>query len=534
MNIKLKILISVVGVILLGLAVFALFFSEPNFTEVKRGDIVNTVFASGKVVASGEVKLGFDDIGVIDKIYVNRQDKVGEGDLLVSLDSKKLQAEMEQAEAQIELSKAKLSQILAGTRNEELDLYEAQVELAQVELDNALKNFENTKIKTDSDLAQAYKLALDVSDPVLLTAENAINVLDSIYQPSNKFETFFFVSNSSKKSDAEWQIIFTRDAFLEIEKDVETLKENSLAKGIDEIIPNFKVNLEIIRLSLLKTNEALESASVVSGPKVVGEFINDIALARAEVSAVQTGLLEKEQAILAQKLKNQNVLAEVESLVNAKRAILLEKEGELNLKKAEPRKVEIAVYEAQIKEAEALKSLLKERIKNTNLYAPVSGVVKSVYLKKGALVSAGQAVVSMILVSDFKIEADILTKDAKKIKVGDEVNIALKAGDVFENVAGSVVNIYIEDEVSKVDIVFAKENDLLELGMDVELDIDATVKKGVLVVSRNAIFEEDGTKKAILFEDGDEREVQVEVGDESKDYVEILSGLYERDRVILP
>ncbi len=532
MNKKKQIIIIVLGAFLIAWMYYSFFLSKPEIFEVERGDIIQNISAFGKIIASDEVKMGFEVAGRVDKIYISSGTKVKEGDILMSLNSNAQKAELKKSEAQIELAKAKLSQLLAGTRNEELDLFEAQVETAKINLNNALQNFENLKIKLDNKLTQTYQSAVDVSDSVLLTANNAMDILDLIYQPSNKFNNFFFVRDFSKKSDAEWQIIFTRNAFLEIKNDFEKLKENSSNKNIDKILPKFKVNLEILRVSLNKTYEALETAAVISGQKSIEEFISDINRARAGVNSIQTELLNKEQAISLQKITNQNSLSEAENLVNSKRALLAEKEGELALKKAKPRDVEIAVYEAQIKEAGAFKALTAEKIKNMNLTAPISGIVKNIYVKKGSLVESQKPVVSLILISDFQVESELSKKDAEKIKVGDKVDIILNT-EKESGIEGNVVNIEGNSDKSKVFIAFLKESDKLKLGMDVKLKIRATVKKGVLVIPQSALIRKDNYKKVILLEGSSKREVKVETGEESEDKIEILSGLYEGDIVII-
>lgn len=517
------------------------FVFKPDFTEVKRGDMMEKLNVMGKVITSDSVDVEFQENGRVDKINVVLGDSVKRGDILASLDSKELDAELKKAQAQIYVAKAQLSQLLAGTRSEELSLFETQVESARVDLENAQKNFENVKIKADNDIDNSYQTARNVSDQVLLSTEKAMQLLNSIYQPSNQFQTFFFIPDFSRKSDAEWQIIFTKDAFKKIKADYESLKDDPSNKNTDTVLSDFKVNLELIRVALNKTSEALESASAVSGDTTIEEFKNSIINTREDINSIQTEILNKERSIKEQEVVNQTSITAADSLVSSKRAALAEKEEQLALKKAKPRDVEVAVYDAQIKDAEALKYLVEEKLKNTKVFAPISGVVKNINTKQGQLVESGSPVMSISGSSDFQIETEVLKSDSDKLRVGDEVDIDVNLSDTtIKEIKGSIIGIDTSKEISKNDDVYYKvfivssENDVnLKPDMRVELVVNAVIKRNVLIVPENAITEKNGVFSVILLEDDSNRSVDIEVGLRSNGMVEVLAGLYEGDRVIV-
>jgi len=536
--------ILMVTAVVLCLAAWIYYFNfvfKPDFTEVKRGDMMEKLNVMGKVITSDSVDVEFQENGRVDKINIALGDSVKRGDILASLDSKELDAELKKAQAQIYVAKAQLSQLLAGTRSEELSLFETQVESARVDLENAQKNFENVKIKADNDIDNSYQTARNVSDQVLLSTEKAMQLLNSIYQPSNQFQTFFFIPDFSKKSDAEWQIIFTKDAFKKIKADYESLKDDPSNKNTDTVLSDFKVNLELIRVALNKTSEALESASAVSGDATIEEFKNSIINTREDINSIQTEILNKERSIKEQEVVNQTSITAADSLVSSKRAALAEKEEQLALKKAKPRDVEVAVYDAQIKDAEALKYLVEEKLKNTKVFAPISGVVKNINTKQGQLVESGSPVMSISGSSDFQIETEVLKSDSDKLRVGDEVDIDVNLSDAtIKEIKGSIISIDTSKEISKNDDVYYKvfivssENDVnLKPDMRVELVVNAVIKRNVLIVPENAITEKNGVFSVILLEDDSNRSVDIEVGLRSNGMVEVLAGLYEGDRVIV-
>lgn len=80
----------------------------PNYETVTvvRGDIVETVSASATLVASEEINLNFETTGRIKRIAVKEGQKIGAGEMVATLESAALQAEVARAEASLDQAKA--------------------------------------------------------------------------------------------------------------------------------------------------------------------------------------------------------------------------------------------------------------------------------------------------------------------------------------------------------------------------------------------------------------------------------------------
>lgn len=95
------------------------------------------------------------------QLSVREGDSVEVGDVLVRLDRRRIDAEMEQATASRDLSRARFAELFRGTRPEEIK--EAQAQMAEAEADLAVKKLEldrvrnlaSDKIATLSDLDSA-------------------------------------------------------------------------------------------------------------------------------------------------------------------------------------------------------------------------------------------------------------------------------------------------------------------------------------------------------------------------------------------
>ena len=84
-----------------------------DFIVAKRGNLIQEVSVTGRVKPVQTVELAFEKGGKIAAVFAGVNDKVGEGDILVSIDNKELLAQLKQAEAGVENAKAMLEQSFA-------------------------------------------------------------------------------------------------------------------------------------------------------------------------------------------------------------------------------------------------------------------------------------------------------------------------------------------------------------------------------------------------------------------------------------
>ncbi len=110
---KKKILIAV-AVVFAFLFVKAAFFGSKEAAtyltaQAKRGDIAQSVEATGEVFAANLVDVGAQVSGQIDKLFVKVGDKVKAGDLIAQIDSVKQRNTLSQQEAALESYKAQLN-----------------------------------------------------------------------------------------------------------------------------------------------------------------------------------------------------------------------------------------------------------------------------------------------------------------------------------------------------------------------------------------------------------------------------------------
>lgn len=125
--------------------------------QVSLGDIESVVNTAGTTRAVVTVEVGSEVSGLITDIYVDFNADVAQGQLIAQLDNRSFLARMRQAEADILMSKANVSQQAANVTKANAELarferaYQRQLQLMQqnltnqTEVDNAVANFEVAK-----------------------------------------------------------------------------------------------------------------------------------------------------------------------------------------------------------------------------------------------------------------------------------------------------------------------------------------------------------------------------------------------------
>lgn len=103
--------------------------------QVQRGSITATISATGQVVPLAQAKLTFRGSGRVAEVLVKLGDQVTKGQLLARLDDTELRLQVTQAKAALSSAQAKLENIKAGARPEDLAAAQAQLDAARAKLE---------------------------------------------------------------------------------------------------------------------------------------------------------------------------------------------------------------------------------------------------------------------------------------------------------------------------------------------------------------------------------------------------------------
>jgi RND family efflux transporter MFP subunit len=185
---------------------------------------------------------------------------------------------------------------------------------------------------------------------------------------------------------------------------------------------------------------------------------------------------------------------------------------------------------------EALLAQEQTRLQNAMIIAPFSGEIIRRYVDAGALVSSSTPLVTLVHTETLKVVANVLEKDISLIRPGMKAKIQTEAYPerVFE---GKVVRINSALELAtrtlQAEIHVPNPSHLLKPGMFSRIEMALSEKPGTLTVLREALIEEGGKRSVFVVEGNQALQRPIVTGIEQDQWVEVLEGLREGDRVII-
>src|SRR5689334_14440460 len=104
---------------------------------VTQGNIAATLVYSGNVQSRSQVNVVPKITGRVERLYVDIGDEVRQGEVIAELDRAALDAQVQQAEAAVSVAQARLQQVQAGSKEEDIEAAAAAVRSAEARLDQA-------------------------------------------------------------------------------------------------------------------------------------------------------------------------------------------------------------------------------------------------------------------------------------------------------------------------------------------------------------------------------------------------------------
>ena len=510
-----------------------------EFVKVERGDITQIVSVTGQVKPAEDIDLSFDRGGKISKVNVKVGDKVGQDQVLITLDNAELNAQLAQARAAFESQKAKLDEMTKGTRPEEIQIAQITVDNAQKSLTDAQANLENVKSKADADLKSTYDSALTSAAKSITVALNSLFILTDIQGA----HFLSYDQDSIRLADAKAGAVFlllggidsgrtSKDALNQLnggaKATVQTAQTNPTYENIDKALSDVAIALAEVKTAL----NAVPVTAVLTSTEST-----NLSTEKSSINTEVITISGKQQSIAVQKSTNTSSIATTESSVNTAKNTLASAEANLALKKAGSTPEQIAAQAAAAKQAQANVLQIQTNIDKTILKAPVSGTVTAVEKKKGETAQMNATIISMINSGQYQIEANISETDIAKIKLQDTCEMTLDALGPKEKFTGQIVKIDPAETVVsgvvyyKITSIFNSEDGRIKSGMTVNIDIKTETRTNVLMLPYYVIKQKNGDKYVLIMEDGKAVEKIIQTGLEGETMVEIISGLKEGEEV---
>lgn len=317
-------------------------------------------------------------------------------------------------------------------------------------------------------------------------------------------------------------------------------------QGRSEVPVVAKLPLKILSVDVEVGDEVQAGQVLVSlDPTDVAQKVRQAEAALAMAEAVLPPATEESAAAQGARLASESAHADL------KRIEELHKEGAVSDQMLEQVRAKAAGAEAQYKnildkeraaraqydQAAAAVELAYSQLSDTAITAPISGVVSTVPVEAGQMVSSGTLVAMIVDMDEVKINIDISERDISHVKEGQEVTAKIKSLNNRE-VKGELTSLApaadLRTQTFKAEIRIDNEDRAIKPGMFAEVSLKSVSVDNVVAVPSRAILQSGAHYIAYVIDENDIASVrEVTMGLIGEDFTEIKSGLKEGDIVVV-
>lgn len=170
------------------------------------------------------------------------------------------------------------------------------------------------------------------------------------------------------------------------------------------------------------------------------------------------------------------------------------------------------------------------------LRAPAAGIVLEKNAVQGMRFMAGETLYKIADLSTVWITAEIFEQDLAFVKTGQKAKIRINAypdQQYNAKIAYIYPTLSSQTRTTQIRLELANRQGLLKPGMYAEVQLDTAGKSQVIAIPNSAVID-SGTRKVALVEvaEGRFEPRELELGMSSDDYVEVISGIGEGEKVV--
>lgn len=484
--------------------------NEPmlSFVIAEIKDTEQIVGVTGRVSPASSIDLAFEKSGKIKRIYVDVGSRVFAGQTIIELENGDATASLAAAKASLRAAEAKLAELKAGARIEEIAVAETKVKNAAGALDDAKKNLVDK-------IFDAYTKSDDA-------VRNKTDQLFSNPKSSNP-QVNFSINGVSLENDIESGRYAAETAITSWQSSLVSL---NIAMDLNSYVIEAGNNLEIIKNLLEKISLAVNA--LVAGPSLSQTTIDgwkgDISTARTNINTAIG-----------------NLSAANEKFHNSLSALALS-QNELALTKAGSTPEAISQQEASVEKAAADVAANLSALAKTIITSPVNGTVYKMDADAGEIVQASAVIAGVISNTKFKIEADVPEADIAKLHVGNSAKVTL---DAYGNEIFFEAKIISIDPAEKIidgvatyntTFQFAEENQMIKSGMTANVDVSTAKRENAVTLPARATFTKNNKKYVtVVLDENKTEEREIQTGIQGVDgSIEIISGLSAGEKILIP
>ncbi len=287
------------------------------------------------------------------------------------------------------------------------------------------------------------------------------------------------------------------------------------------------------------------------------KYDTDIKSSQSEIETALANLKESEDKLKRQselfgkKFVSQESLDRAKTLFKVNQENLVQAQTRLQTAKDSIHDITMKKNEIELVQSEVIRSGIamaevEERLDETEIFAPIDGVIIEKLVEEGQIiasgisnVSGGTAIATIADMSRLFIIADIDETDIGSVKIGHAVRIT---ADAFPNkiFKGKVTRIAPQGVIDNSITIFKAKIEvqgtgktLLKPMMSANIDIVTRQIKDTVYVTRAGIRKDEEGEFAVILKNDQPEKVRVKTGIKNPIHVQIISGLNPDDEVIL-
>lgn len=303
-----------------------------------------------------------------------------------------------------------------------------------------------------------------------------------------------------------------------------------------------------LELKLKDADSKIEAAKAQLESTDISNYANKIEIAEAEVDKAKVSYESAER-----NFKNSKTLYEAgavskqeldnsEDTYKSAEVALRSSNNQLeDIKKGTPSYVKEG-YMAGLEQAMILRNSIMRELDKQQVLAPIDGVIIEKLVEENSIGTPGTAAFLVGDTKSLELEANILSDDIYKIKIGNDVEVTGKSiGDSV--LKGKVVKIApeaknitsslgVNQKRVPITIEISGDTNLLKPGYDLDIRVITEVKSDTLVIPDSAVFDYQGNSCVFVVENGKAVIRQIKKGIESEKEIEVLDGLKEGEKIL--
>ena len=457
---------------------------------VIRGSIEETVSATGNAGVEEQVALPFGTGGEIAEVLVKAGQTVETGDVLARLETSSLQGQIDQTQASLDTTRARLAQAQVPPSQKELAS-------AQAALDSARATYEQVQEGASAEDLASAQAALD----------SAIATYEKVEAGPTEAEL----------AAAKAQLDSARAAVQQAQASYDRVKDSPFVAMLPE------------SLNLQNATITLEQAQANYDGQANRPTASELASANAQLAQATAQVAALEQRPTASELASAA-------------AQVAQAESALYQLQSRPSPEDIAVLQAQVNEATIALAQAESQLEDAVITAPFGGTIIAVQVQEGEWASPGVAAIVLASTDSLILEVNVDEVDVAGLAEGQAAHLTFSALDDAE-VEGTVS--YVAPSSTNVggavayavEIGFDRGELPIRLGMTADVEIVTDSADDALLVPNRAIEadREEGRyyitlQKAL----GTTERLEVRIGIRDEANTQILEGVEEGDELVLP